>query len=176
MWNHHLCHIHLHHHNYQYRCHNQRRYLLGFTRHRHHRNQQYRSIGCITLSSPLSSGRYEDCFVCVLVGVVLQGACVGLGCVLARRENENYGCSCWGVSCCNTGFMAWWEKQLASASSLSSSSSSPDGLLHSKKNEVLIKLLKIYVYFIHDWKSFYWKVTANHHDWKRFYWKVTANC
>ena len=106
MWNHHLCHIHLHHHNYQYRCHNQRRYLLGFTRHRHHRNQQYRSIGCITLSSPLSSGRYEDCFVCVLVGVVLQGACVGLGCVLARRENENYGCSCWGVSCCNTGFMA----------------------------------------------------------------------
>ena len=60
-----------------------------------------------------SSGRllsillHADCFVSVLFVVRLCGACVGL-CVMAGRENEYHGCSCscWGVSCCNTGCVA----------------------------------------------------------------------
>ena len=50
--------------------------------------------GCLSCRGKQStSNRWADCFVPVLFGVGLRGACMGL-CVMAGRENENHCCAC----------------------------------------------------------------------------------
>ena len=100
-----------------------------------------------------------DCFILFGVGLRVE-ACgiVCVRCVKVKNKNKN-NWSCWDLSCCNTGYVSWQEKQSASSLLSSSLSLSSGGSL----------LLFIIFYFFKYYIKLYWW-------WQGCSWRTLISC